>query len=111
MEQAPNAARSLAEFFQDLWSQARVAVTGAEEEATKLLARVQTVAGWSQDEVRQQAIEFTEMLASQRREMERRVEASVKQSLLRSRLPRREELEKLRKRLDSLSARVEALSK
>lgn len=95
------------DFFQQIWSQALVTVTGAEEEAQRLLQRAQGMVGWSQDEARRLA----ERLASQRREMERRVEEAVKTSVARLKVPRREELVQLNARLDAVARRLEALSK
>lgn len=99
------------ELFQQVWSQALVAVTGAEEEAARLLGRIQGLAGWSQDEARRQVREFTDRLTGQRRDVEKRVEDAVRQSVARVRVPRREELAQLNSRLDALARRVENLSK
>lgn len=95
------------ELFQQIWSQALVTVTGAEEEAQRLLSRAQGIVGWSQDEARR----LGERLASQRREMERRVEEAVKTSVARLRVPRREEIVQLTTRLEALSKRIEAIQK
>ncbi len=95
------------DFFQQIWSQALVTVTGAEEEAQRLLSRAQGMVGWSQDEARR----LQERLASQRREMERRVEEAVKTSVARLRVPRRDEVAQLTARLEAVSRRIEVLSK
>lgn len=95
------------ELFQQIWSQALVTVTGAEEEAQRLLSRAQGIVGWSQDEARR----LGERLASQRREMERRVEEAVKTSVARLRVPRRDEIIQLTTRLEALTKRIEALQK
>jgi hypothetical protein len=60
--------RSIAEFFQQVWSQALVTVTGAEDEAAKLLARVQGMAGWSQDEVKRQVRDYADKLTAKKQE-------------------------------------------
>lgn len=99
------------EAFQQFWGQALVTLTGAEEEAARLLGRVQGLAGWSQEEARRQVREFSERLAGQRREIEKRVEDTVKQSVSRLRLPRHSEVSQLTTRLDALARRVENLSK
>jgi polyhydroxyalkanoate synthesis regulator phasin len=99
------------EAFQQFWGQALVTLTGAEEEAARLLGRVQGLAGWSQEEARRQVREFSERLAGQRREIEKRVEDTVKQSVSRLRLPRHAEVSQLTTRLDALARRVENLSK
>jgi polyhydroxyalkanoate synthesis regulator phasin len=107
----PHDRRSIAEFFQQVWSQALVTVSGAEDEAAKLLARVQGMAGWSQDEVKRQVREYADRLTSQRRDMERKVEDTVRVSLQRLRVPRKEEIAQLNSRLDTLNKRIEQLSK
>jgi polyhydroxyalkanoate synthesis regulator phasin len=111
MDQKPTEKKSIPEIFQQVWSQALVAVTGAEDEATKLIARVQEAAGLNQEEVRRQAREFSERLAGQRKELEGRVETTVKQSLGRLRVPRREEIAQLKTRVEALTKRVETLSR
>lgn len=103
--------RSIAEFFQQVWSQALVTVSGAEDEAAKLLARVQGMAGWSQDEVKKQVREYSERLTTQRRDMEKKVEDAVRVSLQRVRVPRKEEIAQLNSRLDTLNKRIEHLAK
>ncbi len=92
------------EFFQQIWSQALTTVHGAEEEAQKLLSRIQ---GVSQEEARK----LSERLAGQRKDLERRVEEVVKTSVARLRVPRREEVAQLNARLDALTKRLEGLSK
>jgi polyhydroxyalkanoate synthesis regulator phasin len=92
------------EFFQQIWSQALTTVHGAEEEAQKLLGRLQ---GVSQEETRK----LQERLAGQRKDLERRVEEVVKTSVARLKVPRREEVAQLNARLDALTKRLESLSK
>jgi polyhydroxyalkanoate synthesis regulator phasin len=111
MDATPRDRKSIADVFQQVWAQAVVRVTGAEEEVQKLLGRLQGMAGSSQDEVKKQVRELTERLAHQRSELEKRVEETVHASLSRVRVPRRDEVEKLNARLDTLSKRVEALSR
>lgn len=101
--------RPVQEVFEKVWSQALLAVSTAEEEATKVVGRLAEAAGWSPEEVKRQAREFTDRLASQRRELERGVEEGVRRTLLRLRVPRREELQALSARLEEISRRVEAL--
>ncbi|MEW5740811.1 MAG: phasin family protein [Myxococcota bacterium] len=111
MEPTSKDKRTLSEFFQQVWSQALVTVTGAEEEVAKLVGRVQGMAGWSQDEARRHIQQFSERLAAQRKELERRAEESVKASMHRLKVPRREEIAQLNARLAALTKRVEALTK
>jgi polyhydroxyalkanoate synthesis regulator phasin len=101
--------RPLAEYFEKVWSQALVAVSTVEEEATKVVQRVADAAGWSQDEVRRHAREFAERLAEQRRDLESNVEEGVKRALARVRLPRRDELAEITARLDRIDQRLDAL--
>jgi polyhydroxyalkanoate synthesis regulator phasin len=111
MEPSTKDKRSAMEFFHQVWGQALVAVTGAEEEVAKVMGRLQGAVGWSQEEARRQVQHFTERLASQRRDLERRAEESVKVSMQKLKVPRREELAQLNARLDELAQRLEALTK
>lgn len=111
MEPTPKDKRTVPEFFQQVWSQALVTVTGAEEEVAKVFGRLQGMVGWSQDEARRQMQQFTERLANQRKELERRAEESVKASVARLKVPRRDEVAQLNARLDALVRRMEALTK
>lgn len=92
------------EFFQHIWSQALTTVAGAEEEAQKLLGRLQ---GMSHDEARK----LSERLAGQRKDLERRMEEVVKTSVARLKVPRRDEVAQLNGRLDALTRRLEGLTK
>ena len=96
-------------YFERAWSQALLAVSTAEEEAAKLVARVSEAAGWTQDEVKRQVRELTDRLTHQRKELERGVEEGVKKALLRVKVPRREDLAGIEARLDQLSKRIDAL--
>lgn len=98
--------RKLPDLFREAWSHALTAVSTAEEEAQKALARV-----WSPDEVRKNAQAFGEKLAGQRREVEKGIEAGVKRTLARTKLPRREEVDALRARAATLASRIDALQK
>lgn len=111
MEPLPKDKRTVSEFFSQFWGQALVTVSGAEEEASKLLNRLQEVAGWSQDEGRRQLHQFTERLTHQRRDFERRVEETIRVAVSRVKVPRREEIAQLNSRLDTLTRRVEGLLK
>jgi polyhydroxyalkanoate synthesis regulator phasin len=111
MESSPQNKRSAAEVFHQVWSQALVTVSGAEDEVSRLVARLQGLAGWSQEEALRQVREFSTQLTQQRHEMEKQVEDTVRQTLTRVRVPRREELAQLSSRLESLSRRVEALTR
>lgn len=101
--------QNVAGWFKDAWGNALSAVSSAEEEAQKLLRRAGEMVGWSPEDVVKYAREFGERLISQRRELERTVEDRVKKAVARLRMPRREELEALRSRLDKLAERLDAL--
>jgi polyhydroxyalkanoate synthesis regulator phasin len=88
-----------------------VAVSTAEDEASKVGARMAEVAGWSQDEVKRQVRELTERLLAQRRALEVNVEEGVKGALAKLRLPRREELMAIGDRLEAANRRIEALER
>jgi len=100
---------ALAEYFERAWSQALVAVSTVEEEAAKVTHKVAEVAGWSQDEVRRYVREFSDRLASQRRDLEKNVEDAVRRTVSRVRVPRREDLTDIQARLDRIGQRIEAL--
>lgn len=107
--ETPREKRPLAETFERLWGQALLAVSSAEEEASRAVQRVTGAAGWSQDEVRRHARELTERLVSQRRDLERNVEEGVRRALGRMKLPRREELQEVSVRLERIAQRIQAL--
>ncbi len=97
--------------FKEAWSNALAGVNAAEQEAEKVLARIADVAGFSPDDVRRQAREFGERLANQRREVERAVDEAVRRAANRFRIPSREDIEALERRLDAVAQRLDALAK
>ncbi len=97
--------------FKEAWSNALAGVNAAEQEAEKVLARIADAAGFSPEDVRRQAREFGERLANQRREVERAVDDAVRRAANRFRIPSREDIDALQRRLDTLAQRVDALSK
>jgi hypothetical protein len=97
--------------FKEAWSNALAGVNAAEQEAEKVLARIADVAGFSPEDVRRQAREFGERLANQRREVERAVDDAVRRAANRFRIPSREDIEALQRRLDAVAQRVDALAK
>jgi polyhydroxyalkanoate synthesis regulator phasin len=99
------------ELFKEAWSQALVGLNAAETEAEKVLARLADVAGFSPEDVRRHAREFGERLSSQRREVEKAIDEAVRRAATRFKLPTREDIDGLKKRLDQISERVEALTK
>ena len=97
--------------FKEAWSNALAGVNAAEQEAEKVLTRIADAAGFSPDDVRRQAREFGERLANQRREVERAVDDAVRRAANRFRIPSREDIEALQRRVDEVAQRVDALAK
>lgn len=97
----------LQEIFKDAWSHALAGVNAAEAEAEKVLTRI----GFSPEDVRRHARDFGERLTAQRREIERTLDEAVRRATSRFRVPSREDLDALEKRLDAISQRVEALAR
>src|SRR5262249_61392167 len=103
--------RSVVESLERMWAQAVTAVSSVEDEAARVVQRAQTVAGWSQDEVRRQMGDLAERLAAQRRELEQGLEERVRGALQRLRVPRREEVQALMARVDRVAERVGELER
>jgi polyhydroxyalkanoate synthesis regulator phasin len=107
--EAPREKNPIAEAFERVWSQALLAKATAEEEVNKNLQRVAAAAGWSQEEVKRHAREFTERLVGHRKALEHNVEEAVRGALSRLKVPRRDELQEFEARLTRLSERIDAL--
>ena len=101
--------RPVLESLERMWSQALTAVSSVEDEAARVVQKAQTVAGWSQEEVRRQVAELAQRLRTQRRELEQGVESRVQGALQRLRVPRRDEVAALTAQLEKMAARVERL--
>lgn len=101
----------LQQIFKEAWSNALAGVNAAEQEAEKVFARLADAAGFSPDDVRRHAREFGERLQAQRREIERAIDDAVRRAANRFRIPTRDDIETLQKRLDLISERVDALSR
>lgn len=101
--------RGLTESFERLWSQALVAVSDAQEEASKAVQRLQEAAGWSQEEAKRYVCELTERLTQQRKDLEKTVDERVRSTLARVRAPRKEQIQDFQKRLDRLAERIRSL--
>lgn len=97
--------------FKEAWSNALAGVNAAEQEAEKVLARIADAAGFSPEDVRRQAREFGERLANQRREVERAVDEAVRRAANRFRIPSREDIETLERRLDAVAQRLDQVAK
>ncbi|MGZ5956804.1 MAG: phasin family protein [Myxococcaceae bacterium] len=103
--------RPVVEVLERMWAQALTAVSSVEDEAARVVQRAQTVAGWSQDEVRRQMGELAERLAAQRKELEQGLEERVRGTLQRLRVPRRDEVQALAARVDRVAERLEKLER
>lgn len=101
----------LQEMFKEAWSHALAGVNAAEQEAEKVFTRIADAAGFSPDDVRRHAREFGERLTVQRRELERTIDDAVRRAANRFRIPTKEDIETLQKRLDAIAARVDSLAK
>lgn len=97
--------------FKEAWSNALAGVNAAEQEAERVLAKIADVAGLSPEDVRRQARELGERLAHQRREVERAVDEAVRRAANRFRIPSREDIEALERRLDVVAQRLDAIAK
>ncbi|HUL61101.1 MAG TPA: phasin family protein [Anaeromyxobacteraceae bacterium] len=97
--------------FKEAWSQALAGVNAAEQEAEKVFTRLADVAGFSPEDVKRHAREFGERLQAQRREIEKAIDDAVRRAANRFRIPTKEDLDVLQKRLDHVSKRVDALSR
>jgi len=97
--------------FKDAWSQALSGVNTAELEAEKVFARLAEAAGFTAEDVKRHAREFGERLGSQRRELERAIDEGVRRATGRFRVPSREDLAALDRRLEVIAERVETLAR
>ena len=102
--------RPLSDVVERMWAQALVTVSSVEEEAAQLVQKLQAAAGWSQEEMRRQASEVSERLASQRLALEKGLEEGVRRAVSRLRVPRREQIQALQDRLDRVAARLDRLA-
>jgi polyhydroxyalkanoate synthesis regulator phasin len=96
--------------FREAWSQALVGINAAEAEAEKGLARLADAAGLSPEDVKHYTREFGERLSQQRREVERAIDDGVRRAVAQFRIPSRSEIEALRRRIDEMADRLEAVA-
>jgi polyhydroxyalkanoate synthesis regulator phasin len=101
----------LQSLFKEAWSNALAGVNAAEQEAEKIVVRIADAAGFSPEDVKRHAREFGERLQAQRREVEKAIDEAVRRAASRFRIPTREDIDRLQKRLDEVSQRVDALSR
>ncbi len=96
--------------FREAWSQALVGLNAAESEAEKVLARLADAAGLTPEDVKHHAREFGERLSQQRREVERAIDDGVRRAAAQFRVPTRDEIDALRRRIDQVADRLEVLA-
>ncbi len=96
--------------FREAWSQALLGLNAAEGEAEKVLTRLAESAGLTPEDVKHHAREFGERLTQQRREVERAIDDGVRRAVAQFRIPSRSEIEALRRRIDELADRLEAVA-
>jgi poly(hydroxyalkanoate) granule-associated protein len=101
----------LQSLFKEAWSNALAGVNAAEQEAEKVIGRLADAAGFSPEDVKRHAREFGERLQAQRREVEKAIDEAVRRAASRFRIPTRDDIERLQKRLDAISERVDALTR
>jgi len=109
--EVPKDKRPVLEALERMWAQAVTAMSSVEDEAARVVQKAQTVAGWSQDEVRRQVGELSERLAAQRQQLEQGLEERVRGALQRLRVPRRDEVQALSARVDRVAERLERLER
>jgi polyhydroxyalkanoate synthesis regulator phasin len=96
--------------FREAWSQALVGINTAEAEAEKVLARLADAAGLTPQDVKHHAREFGERLTQQRREVERAIDDGVRRAAAQFKIPTREEIESLKRRVDQIADRLEVVA-
>jgi len=96
--------------FREAWSQALFGINTAEAEAEKVLGRLADAAGLTPDDVKHHAREFGERLTQQRREVERAIDDGVRRAAAQFKIPTRDEIESLKRRIDQIADRLEAVA-
>jgi polyhydroxyalkanoate synthesis regulator phasin len=96
--------------FREAWSQALVGINTAEAEAEKVLARLAEAAGLTPEDVKHHAREFGERLTQQRREVERAIDDGVRRAAAQFKIPTRDEIESLKRRVDQIADRLEVVA-
>ncbi len=98
------------ETFKEAWSSALAGMNAAEAEAEKVLGKLADAAGLSPEDVKRHAREFGERLVTQRRDLEKAIDEAVRRTANRFRIPSQADIDALAKRVDEVSARIEALT-
>lgn len=103
--------RGISEQFERAWSQALLAVSTVEEEATRVAHWISGRAGSGQEDAKKLIRDLSTHLAQQRKALEATVEDAARKAMTHVRLPKREELQRLTARLDRVAERAEALAR
>ncbi len=96
--------------FREAWSHALVGLNAAEAEAEKVLGRLADAAGLTPEDVKHHAREFGVRLSQQRREVERAIDDGVRRAAAQFKIPTRDEIDALRRRMDEIADRLEAVA-
>jgi polyhydroxyalkanoate synthesis regulator phasin len=96
--------------FREAWSHALVGLNAAEAEAEKVLGRLADAAGLTPEDVKHHAREFGVRLSQQRREVERAIDDGVKRAAAQFKIPTRDEIDALRRRMDEIADRLESVA-
>ena len=96
--------------FREAWSQALVGLNAAEAEAEKVLGRLADAAGLTPEDVKHHAREFGVRLSQQRREVERAIDDGVRRAAAQFKIPTRDEIDALRRRMDEIADRLESVA-
>jgi polyhydroxyalkanoate synthesis regulator phasin len=75
-----------------------------------VLARLADAAGLTPQDVKHHAREFGERLTQQRREVERAIDDGVRRAAAQFKIPTREEIESLKRRVDQIADRLEVVA-
>jgi polyhydroxyalkanoate synthesis regulator phasin len=75
-----------------------------------VLARLADAAGLTPDDVKHHAREFGERLTQQRREVERAIDDGVRRAAAQFKIPTRDEVESLKRRVDQIADRLEVVA-
>jgi polyhydroxyalkanoate synthesis regulator phasin len=75
-----------------------------------VLARLADAAGLTPEDVKHHAREFGERLTQQRREVERAIDDGVRRAAAQFKVPTRDEIASMRKRIDEIADRLEVLA-
>jgi polyhydroxyalkanoate synthesis regulator phasin len=75
-----------------------------------VLVRLADAAGLTPEDVKHHAREFGERLTQQRREVERAIDDGVRRAATQFKIPTRDEIDSLKRRIDQVADRLEAVA-